>query len=304
MMLSQSQRRPRVGLAAPTEPTAYVTLPGGLWLDDRHLCEVGLHPLTGYDEAYLLSLQESLPPARWAGELLTRCLTHIGEISPVPLNYVQALTVGDREALLLHLRRLTFGERLTCVLNCPQCSTKLDVDLDIGQLILPPYESPGYWFRVPLVEYELTVTFRLPTGADQEAIAELAMQDSHAATTALLARCLHSVSQDGVERDSVPEELLSSLADPLAALMSERDPQAELLLNNRCPACDHQFNVLLDMTQFLVDEINQRLQYLYREVHLLAWYYHWSEAGIMQMTRPHRQIYLDLLDETLSEVPA
>jgi hypothetical protein len=288
------------------EPAASVTLPGGLWLDDRHLREAGLSPLTGYDEAYLLSLRTSLPPARWASELLSRCLTHLGEVNPVPLEYVQALTVGDREALLLHLRHLSFGERLRCIFHCPRCDAKLDFDLDIDRLLLPPYESEslGYWFRVPLPERKLIVTFRLPVGGDQEAVADLAAHDPQAAAIALLVRCLHSVRQDNVELDPVPEELLSWLVDPLAALMSERDPQAELLIDNRCPVCEHRFDVLLDMTRFLADEINQRIRYLYREVHLLAWYYHWSEADIMQMTRPHRQIYLDLLDETLREAPA
>lgn len=301
MRVSQSQPRPSVELL---EPVAHVMLPSGLWLEGQHLREAGLHPLTGYDEAYLLSLQQSLSLAHWTTELLTRCLTHVGEISPVPLPYVQALTVGDREALLLHLRRLTFGERLSCIFNCPECSTKLDFDLNVDQLLLPPYESTGYWFRVPLPAHNVTVTFRLPTGADQEAIADLAIPDSQEAAESLLTRCLHSIRQEEVDLNPVPATLLSQLVDPLANLMSERDPQAELLLNNQCPECEHLFSVLLDMAQFLADEINQRIRYLYREVHLLAWYYHWSEAEILQMTRPHRQIYLDLLDETLSEVPA
>ena len=39
-----------------THPAARVTLPGGLWLENRNLQDAGLQPLTGYDEAYLLSL--------------------------------------------------------------------------------------------------------------------------------------------------------------------------------------------------------------------------------------------------------
>ncbi len=52
---------------------------------------------------------------------------------------------------------------------------------------------------------------------------------------------------------------------------------------------------------YFAEEIDHRLPYLYREVHLMAWYYHWSESDILNMSRLHRRIYLDLLDETLRE---
>jgi hypothetical protein len=183
------------------------------------------------------------------------------------------------------------------VLDCPECGTKLDFDVEASQLLLPPYESPGYWYRVSL-DSDLTVTFRLPTGADQEAIATLAADDAERAALALVERCLHEVKRGNSTLDVLPSEYLPLLGER----MSERDPQAELLLNNQCPECEREFSVLLDTGQFFAEETNQRIRYLYREIHLLAWYYHWSEAEIMQMTRPHRQIYLDLLDEAIGGV--
>ncbi|HEX7048849.1 MAG TPA: hypothetical protein VF188_01455 [Longimicrobiales bacterium] len=38
---------------------------------------------------------------------------------------------------------------------------------------------------------------------------------------------------------------------------------------------------------------------LYREVHHLAFHYHWSEAEILAMTRSKRQRYLSLLAQHL-----
>jgi hypothetical protein len=37
------------------------------------------------------------------------------------------------------------------------------------------------------------------------------------------------------------------------------------------------------------------LESLYREVHLLAFYYHWTESEILSLTRSKRQRYLALL---------
>ena len=100
---------------------ATVLLPGGFWSNGVRHQKVGLRPLTGSDEAFLLDTQSVLLPAERTTALLARCLTHLGELGPAaqqPTALVRALTVGDREALLLHLRRLTLGERLTCVLHC------------------------------------------------------------------------------------------------------------------------------------------------------------------------------------------
>ncbi|QQO57347.1 MAG: hypothetical protein N838_32360 [Thiohalocapsa sp. PB-PSB1] len=274
-----------------------VNLPNGLWLDDQCQQVAGLNPLSGYDEAHLLALQGRVSPARWTSELLARCVTHIGTLQPVSLEAVQSLSVGDREALLLHVRRLAFGEALSCILDCPACGKKLNIDVQISQLLLPQTQNPAYWYRARLPQSNAQATFRLPTGADQEAIADLAAQDPSAAVDMLMNACLHSLTDGDMPLEIWPEDVVGDLAK----LIAEHDPQAELILNTACPECGHRFDVLLDVGTYFAEEINHRLPYLYREVHLMAWHYHWSEAEILSMTRSHRKIYLDLLDETLRE---
>jgi len=84
-------------------------------------------------------------------------------------------------------------------------------------------------------------------------------------------------------------------------MMAELDPQAELLLNLSCPVCGHAFSTVFDTATFLFQELARRAGNLYREVHLLAFHYHWSEAEIMGMTAAKRHRYLDLLVDALSE---
>ncbi len=69
----------------------------------------------------------------------------------------------------------------------------------------------------------------------------------------------------------------------------------------QCPACRQPFTALLDAAGYFYQEIANRSAHLYRQVHLLAFYYHWSEAEIMGMTAAKRQRYLDLLAEALGE---
>ena len=65
-----------------------------------------------------------------------------------------------------------------------------------------------------------------------------------------------------------------AIEDRLAAL----DPQAETVLDIRCPQCDASTAHVLDAAEFLAEELARTGRYLYHEVHTLAWYYHWSET--------------------------
>ncbi len=279
-----------------------VMLPSGLWVDGVRHREAGLRPLAGGDEAFLDDAGEALLPAARTTALLARCLTRLGPLAEVTPEAVRSLTIGDREALLLHLRRLTLGERLQCVLTCPrpECGEKMDLELGTSDLLVPPYETNGR--RHELVASDggapYRVRFRLPTGADAEAVAPLALADPRAAAGELLGRCVEdTVSGDGEPAEALP----AAVGEAVAAKLGELDPQAELVLNLACPECGHAFSALLDAGTFFFQELAAGVERLYREVHLLAFHYHWSEAEILRLTPRKRRRYLGLLSEALAQ---
>ena len=284
------------------ESTATIKLPGGFWLEGTCYQEAGLRSLNGDDEVFLLETGELLLPAQRTTALLARCLTRLGPLKPVSTETAASLTAGDREALLLHLRRLTLGERLQCVLSCPDpdCGEKMDLDLRVSDLLLPPYTHTREWYETTIKENgsNYSVRFRLPTGAHQEEAAALAHSDPQAAVDLLLHRCVERVA---TEDDQPVENPPPVVIDQLPTVMSELDPQAELMLNLACPVCEHVFLALFDTATYLFQELDGRARHLYKEVHLLAFYYHWSEAEIMGMTVRKRRLYLDLLTEALTE---
>jgi hypothetical protein len=280
-----------------------VKLPGGLWLGGTRCQEADLRSLNGDDEVFLSETADgSLLPVQRATLLLARCLTRLGALSPVSTNTVASLIAGDREALLLHLRRLTLGESLRCVLSCPDpnCGEKMDLGLRVGDLLLPPYPHAREQYETTTTQNGDTyrVRFRLPTGAHQEEAAALARSDSQAAADLLLSRCVEDVATKGGRRVG---DLPPVMADRLPTVMAELDPQAELMLDVTCPACDHGFSALFDATAYLLQELDLRAKHIYEEVHSLAFYYHWSEAEIMGMTPRKRHLYLDLLADALTE---
>jgi len=81
--------------------------------------------------------------------------------------------------------------------------------------------------------------------------------------------------------------------------MDRLAPQIDLELELVCPECGHEFVVPFDITQFFLSEMRTDRQQLAREVHHLAFHYHWSETEILSLTRSRRHMYLSLLSETL-----
>ncbi len=282
------------------------TIPGGYCANGGHWREAHLHPLTGEDSLFLTEECGRLLSAQWVTEVLTRCVSRLGPNEPVTREAIRSLTVGDREALLLHLRRLTWGDRLRCLLTCPspECQEKLEVDADVADLLLPPYGETVQEHELTLRQEDgvsTVVRFRLPTGADQETAAVVARTDVAGAADLLLRRCVWSAtSADGNPVDKLPDALGDHLSDQMAKL----DPQAEITLHLTCPVCDAAFSVIFDTASYLIQELEAGMRHLYREIHLLAYHYHWSATEILGMSTGKRQQFLRLLEEELTQEAA
>lgn len=262
-----------------------------------------LRPLSGRDEDFLFEEGDSFTPASRTTALLTRCLGRLGPLVPPTSPAVRSLSVGDRDALMLHLRRLTLGERIACVLSCPNsgCNEKMDLELQIGELLLPPYPHQNTLHEtvVETDEASYRVRFRLPNGEDQEAVAPLASTAAAVAVDRLLQRCVTEVVEES--SGHVSRTLPPAVAQALPRRMAELDPQAELLLDLTCPACSVFFIVPFDVAEYFYQELCGQRDALYREVHTLAFHYHWNETEILSMTRCKRRLYLNLLADALSE---
>ena len=277
-----------------------ITLPLGVMEGgERHLTAL-LRPLSGREEELLATLPVEMSVAERVTAVLARCLERLGR-AEADTDRVRRLAVGDREALLLHLRRLTMGDRIDCVARCSQdaCGEPIDLSFRARELLLAPYENVMEWRQesVSVGDGSVSVRFRLPTGADQEAVAWLARADAASAARQLLARCVEPVDGDDDPLELLAEEGVAALS----SRMAELDPQAELWLRTDCPACGSEVVSLLDAAAFLFAETAAASQQLYEEVHALAWHYHWAEGDILDLTATRRRRYLDLIASSLAQ---
>lgn len=198
-----------------------------------------------------------------------------------------ALSVGQRDARLLTLRERAFGPTLNGFVECPRCAERLEFDVAVADLRVaaePEEEAQE------LVTDGLALRFRLPDSRDLAAA--LDCQDPAAARSLLVQRCVLEASRDGVPvaHSELPDEAITGLA----RRMDECDLQAEVLLDLRCPACDHAWQALFDIATFFWAELAAQAKRLLGEVHTLARAYGWREADILSMSARRRQFYLEM----------
>ena len=205
------------------------------------------------------------------------------------LEQLAQLSIGQRDAMLLELRELTFGPLLTSLASCPGCGERLELEPLTSDLNATAVPAPSGDLSLVLDRHE--IRFRLPTSLDLLAISEEPESDS--ARASLLARCIYTARFDGCEVE--PRSLPPTVVEAIGARMAEADPQADCRLELKCPACHNQWQSQFDIVSFFWAEINAWAARILNEVHTLASAYGWSEADILKMSVRRRRSYLNLV---------
>lgn len=290
-------------------------LPAGYIDAHGHLHKrVKLMPLRGYEEEMLA--QGDYSSTTLVSKLLSRCVKRIGDITEITLSVVNKLTVGDRQYILLMLRQLTFGDRVQASLLCPwpNCGAGVDIDFKISGIPITSCKHQAYYhlqierFSTATTlglstEPMLTIQYRLPNGADQEVISNsLANSNEASAALTLLSRCIKRF--DVVDHPSVDwlAQLTPDIRQKIEQDMESRAPNLELTMDVKCQDCERSFVAPFDLQDFFFGELTASTDLLFREVHYLAFHYHWSEQEIMNFPRDRRRRYIELLSDEIEKL--
>ncbi len=288
------------------------TLPGGYWDRAGSLHrEFELAVLTGREEE-LLTQAQRCETASLVTEVLTRCVRRLGTICPLSTEVARGLLVADRQYLLLKLRQATFGGLVRANLCCPwlDCNRRISLDFDIEDVPVTEAVERAAFYTMTLSPKAAStddaaqseIVFRLPSGADQEAVSPLLAENEAQALTLLLARCVQRIgpwAPPGKEHLAA----LSPLARvEIEAEMERLAPRVELHMEVTCPECRRIFVAPFDVQNFFFGELRTDNELLYREVHYLAYHYHWSEREIMEMTRDKRRKYIQVLADEIERL--
>ncbi len=288
-------------------------LPGG-YLDENGVLhrEAELAPLTGHEEELLAETGGAVSTPELVTAILSRCVRRIGSIQPVDARVARGLLVADRQYLLLRLRAATFGDRVEGTLACPwpQCGSKVDVDFSLDDVPVKRREALEPAYRVELSrdddaegdgEHEppRAATFRLPRGSDQEALAAVLAENPARALTALLERCIVGTEGGPEDVGEWVEGLTPRARREIEEAMLAASPHLDLEMELVCPECGRAFTAPFDLPDFFFGELRTSRDLLYRQVHYLAYHYHWSEREILGMTRDKRLSYIEILADEI-----
>ncbi|HEY4262867.1 MAG TPA: hypothetical protein VGM98_22095 [Schlesneria sp.] len=203
-------------------------------------------------------------------------------------------TIGERDASLLDFRSSLFGTGIESVAACPECSEKLEVSFQVGDIRLVDAPAPkAQTLRIdshsailrPLTSADLLAVERQPSARLRREV--------------LLSRCV-TIPDAGPISESDSAELKSTnwsdeAQRAIADLLAEIDPQADIRISLDCSRCNHAWSSRFDITTHLWSEVDVWAQRMLAEVHALAFAYGWSERDILAMTPWRRQLYMGML---------
>jgi hypothetical protein len=270
-----------------------VPIPHGVNIDTTWVDQIGLKELNGYDEQ-LLADNANYPSPFKTTALLGRVMKVSTDIQ-LKLSseeLARMLPVGDRIALILHLRRITFGDRLQTVLECPKCKTSMSLELSISQFLQPTVGEPKKDYDITVENFNLKV--RPLIGEDLEYLFFGVQEQGTNRQEELARRCILSAAPP------LPDQLTDSFLEILGSKMEAIDRQANLIIDFSCIECQVSFEIPFNAEEFLFSELEARIKRLEREVHWLAFNYNWSEDAILTLSASKRKRYVDLINSTLA----
>ena len=205
-----------------------------------------------------------------------------------PPEALAALNLEARDRLLLMLREKLSGPELELLVDCPECSETLEIQVQVSQLLEAPEPEPD---SRPVAAPGATILLRLPTSADMLALEAAGVEG---ALVALLERCVVSVVEtSGAALPGLTPDMLPAVAIALR----NRMPLANLSFGLTCPGCEHAWTSAMEIPEVLWTEVEAEVRRVQVEVGLLAGAYGWSEEAILKMSRVRRQGYLEQLNQ-------
>ena len=259
-------------------------LPGGLIEMGVRRRDFAFRPLSGSLE---IALAEVVDDAPGTPQAVTRALALAldalagGEASA---SRVARLCVADRQFLMRELDGLLGQRGGWFDAQCMRCGARFDFQLDFA--ILPVVEAGDTYPYATLEIDGRQRRFRLPTGADQEALVEL----PEGLARRWLLRALAVDAESDADREEIAGLDQAAIAKLDAALEAVA-PAVVLAVEANCPECGYANDVDLDPYRVLARRNDEILQ----QVHEIAVSYHWGEAEILALPRRRRLRYLQMI---------
>jgi hypothetical protein len=175
--------------SAPIDPS--VVLPGGYQTLRGIVTDAEVRELTGEDEE---AIARATTPGKLLDTILNRGTVSIGG-TPADSATLDALLAGDRDALLVAIRRVTFGDEMVLNAHCQHCATDQEVTMSLGEDV-PVTKLPESAPRLVEVDCKAGRIVIAPlAGVTQRKLLDAQLESNYAERTTILLRgCVNSIN--------------------------------------------------------------------------------------------------------------
>jgi len=189
----EANKTPEVQVTTIAPSNTDVTLPGGYVTAEGALVKYAeVRELNGSDEE---AIARAGSTGKVLAAMLQRGLVSVGG-EKIDKDGLDRLLSGDRDAILIGIRRVTFGDTVEYAFACPLCRTDLTVTVDLST------DIPSVELDDPIDGRRFTYTSKnsgeiivsLPTGLTQKKLLENDDKTRAELNTIVLASCVLSIN--------------------------------------------------------------------------------------------------------------
>lgn len=213
--------------------SSLVKLLAGVMVNEKLETNLEVRELNGADEE---AIAKSGTLGKSLNTILQRGVVKVGETAATDALLDQMVS-GDRDLVMLAIRKLTFGPSIDNEMLCPRCGGRSPVHIDLDSDI-PTKEFTGIWEWD--VETSLgVVRLGLPKGSAQKKLMDGEDRTSAELSTLLISECI--VSVDGLP--VVPSRIALSMSirdrETILQQIVDNTPGPRLLeVTTACKACE------------------------------------------------------------------
>jgi hypothetical protein len=231
--------------AEAAAPGVVVQLPAGIVKDGKVYRDAEVVPMTGLTRKAIAREDVRASPHKITSVMILQCLRRIGPVTSINGKVLDEMLVGDRDFLMLEIRRVSMGSDINATVECEKCKNKIDVQFSIDELEVTKIKEGDYEmkdgvrvFRIVNTDPRLDILCRFPNGADQQIMAPLLTKNPVEAMFKLYSCCvLEWNGKAGPFEPRFFEGLPVSTLDKFEGAFSDKLPGPILKQSVPCPVC-------------------------------------------------------------------
>lgn len=226
--------------------------------------EAEIREITGVDEEDVQKADIKANIGRVVTKLLANCTVRIGTLEKSKFKQnkweeiIKELYLGDRDLLMMEIRKFTYGDDVELPFKCPHCKGEGRHIMEWDEIEINPLDvDPSD------VSFELKKgarnkegerikegTLRLPKGQDQELLDGIARKNMGLANTTLITRCVTSLGDIKLS-SKVFKDLTSVDREEIVKVVADNAFGPNFRIDIDCPSCGERFETGIHPVNFL-----------------------------------------------------